>query len=207
MTAIRVLVGVAVLVIVTAAQATAQAVTAAQAVIGNMKLFERTGGYYLFWTGAVYLLFGLSLIGTDYAILAGPIWILVLTMPFAIPPFGRWLNMNVTWDKKMFNLFGKKKEESNVVDFPELKSVPKMPEVKPPKQEEPAKTFYRLGLTDNNRVSFQMGYSEITMNHEGCQQMIDQLTFFQSQLYDEDPTGGPDGGGGEPVPVPEQKAA
>jgi hypothetical protein len=41
------------------------------------------------------------------------------------------------------------------------------------------------------------------MNKEGCQQMIDQLTFFQSQLYDEDDGGGgPDGG--EPLPVPEE---
>lgn len=104
----------------------------------------------------------------------------------------------------MFDWFGKK-DKGNVVDFPELKSVPKMPEVKPPKQEEPAKIFYRLGLTDNNRVAFSMGYSEITMSKEGVQQMIDQLTFFQSQLYDED--GGPDGDGGEPLPIPEQKAA
>ena len=168
-----------------------------------MKLFGRSGGYYLFWTGAVYLLFGLSLIGTDYTALAGPIWILVLTMPFAIPPFGRWLNMDITWDNKMFNLFGKK-DKDNVVDFPKLVEPPK-PE---PKKEEPAKIFYRLGLTDNNRVAFSMGYSEITMNKEGVQQMIDQLEFFQSQLCDEGPDGsGPDGGGGEPVPVPEQKAA
>lgn len=105
----------------------------------------------------------------------------------------------------MFDWFGKKdsystEAKSNVYNLP-------VPEVAPPKKEEPAKTFYRLGLTDNNRVSFQMGYSEITMNHEGVQQMIDQLAFFQSQLYDEDGNGGPDGDGGEPVPLPEQKAA
>lgn len=96
--------------------------------------------------------------------------------------------------------------KDNVYNLPKPKLVPPMPEVKPPKKEEPAHTFYRLGLTDNNRVSFQMGYSEITMNYEGCQQMIDQLTFFQSQLYDEGPNnGGPDGG--EPIPIPEEKAA
>ena len=107
----------------------------------------------------------------------------------------------------MFNWFGKK-DKDNVVDFPALKSVPPMPQVEPPKKEEPAKIFYRLGLTDNNRVAFSMGYSEITMNKEGCQQMIDQLVFFQSQLYDEDDSGGgPDGDGGEPLPIPEQKAA
>ena len=106
----------------------------------------------------------------------------------------------------MFNWFGKKDATSNVYNLPAPKLVPPMPEVEPPKKEEPAKIYYRLGLTDNNRVAFSMGYSEITMNHEGCQQMIDQLVFFQSQLYDENdngPGGGPDGG--EPVPVPEQE--
>lgn len=98
-------------------------------------------------------------------------------------------------------------DNSNVYNLPKPKAVPKMPEVTPPK-EEPAKIFYRLGLTDNNRVAFSMGYTEITMNKEGCQQMIDQIAFFQSQLYDDNGGGGgPDGG--EPVPVPEleQKAA
>ena len=85
--------------------------------------------------------------------------------------------------------FGKKNSEpSNVVKFPEPKETPKMPYVVPPepKKEDPAKIFYRFGVTDNNRVAFSMGMSEITMNRQGCQQMIDQLTFFQSQLQDED---------------------
>ena len=30
-----------------------------------------------------------------------------------------------------------------------------------------------------------MGYSEITMNKDGCQQLIDQLTVFMNQLHDE----------------------
>jgi hypothetical protein len=108
--------------------------------------------------------------------------------------------------------FGKMvKDGAEVLKFPELKTVPKMPEVKKPEppKEEPAKIYYRLGLTDNNRVAFSMGYSEITMNREGCQQMIDQLKFFQSQLSDEDDNHTPDDDpdGGEPLPVPEQKAA
>lgn len=94
------------------------------------------------------------------------------------------------------------KDGADVLKFPELKPVPqvKAPEPEPPK-EEPAKIYYRLGLTDNNRVAFSMGYSEITMNAAGIQQMIDQLTFFQSQLYDEgDPGNDPDGG----LPIPEE---
>ncbi len=93
-------------------------------------------------------------------------------------------------------------ENNKVVDFPKPKSVPPMPEVTPPKKEEPAKIFYRFGVTDNNRVAFSMGYSEILMTREGCQQMIDQLKFFQSQLQDEDnsPDNDPDGG----LPLPEE---
>jgi len=120
------------------------------------------------------------------------------------PPWVRWFNLDINWDKKMFNLFGKK-DKGNVVDFPKLVE-PTEPKPEP-KKEEPAKIFYRLGLTDNNRVSFQMGYSEITMNKAGCQQMIDQLEFFKGQLYDDNDTTPPDPDGGEPVPVPEQKAA
>ena len=65
---------------------------------------------------------------------------------------------------------------SKVIPFPEPK----------PEPEKPARTYYRLGLTDNNRVSFQMGYSEITMNRAGCRQVIDQLTFFMNQLPPEE---------------------
>ncbi len=96
---------------------------------------------------------------------------------------------------------------NRVLKFPELKSVPPMPEVAPTK-EEPAKIFYRLGLTDNNRVAFSMGYNEILMTHAGVQQMIDQLEFFQSQLYDDSgPTDDPDGGLPLPEEVEDRKAA
>lgn len=104
-----------------------------------------------------------------------------------------------------FNKLMEDTDPKNVYKFPEPKAVPKMPEVEPPKEKE-AKIFYRLGMTDNNRVAFSMGHMEITMNYEGCQQMIDQLTFFQSQLHDDNgPSDDPDGG--LPLPVPEQKAA
>lgn len=174
-------------------------------------IFGRSGGHYMFWTGAIYLAVGMYCIFVENVVpvwIAQAVWITALCLPFAIPAFGRWLNMNVTWDQKMFNFGKKNKEADNVVKFPKLtQPIPPMPEVQPPappKVEEPAKIYYRLGLTDNNRVAFSMGYSEITMNKEGCQQMIDQLTFFQSQLYDEDDNGGGGGpDGGEPVPVPE----
>jgi hypothetical protein len=178
-------------------------------------LWQRSGGYWMLYSGLIYLAVGMYCIFVDNFVpvwLAQIVWISMLCLPFAIPPLGRWLNMRIDWDIKMFDFFRRKTAQefvddaSNVYNLPKPKAVPPTPAVTPPK-EEPAKIFYRLGLTDNNRVAFSMGYSEITMNHAGCQQMIDQLVFFQSQLYDE--TDGPedDPDGGEPVPVPEQKAA
>ncbi len=98
---------------------------------------------------------------------------------------------------------------ADVLKFPELKSVPKIPEVQPPKpKEDPAKIFYRFGVTDNNRVAFSMGQMEITMNKQGCQNLIDQLTFFKNQLEDEGgPTDDPDGGLPLPEEVENKKAA
>jgi hypothetical protein len=132
-------------------------------------------------------------------------WISALTLPFMIPPLGRWFNLDIDWDKKMFDKWlGKKDKDGNVVKFPELKSVP---EVQPPApKEEPVTTYYRLGITSNGRVSFQMGYSEITMNAGGINNMIAQLELFRDQILQYE-DGGPDDDpdGGEPVPVPEQE--
>jgi hypothetical protein len=83
----------------------------------------------------------------------------------------------------MFDWF-KKRDYSNVVKFPKSESVPY---IEPPKEsEKPVVTFYRLGLTDNNRISFQMGYSEITMNAGGVDNMIKQLQVFRDQIVDHD---------------------
>lgn len=69
-------------------------------------------------------------------------------------------------------------EKSNVYNLPPPKVVPD-----PPKEEEkPATTYYRLGITSNGRVSFQMGYSEITMNAAGIDNMIAQLELFRDQI-------------------------
>jgi hypothetical protein len=83
----------------------------------------------------------------------------------------------------MFDWFkGKDKLPSNVVPFPE----PKHRLVEPPEPvEDPAKIFYRIGVTDKNRVAFSMGMSEITMTKLGCQQMIEQLEVFMNQLQEE----------------------
>jgi hypothetical protein len=71
---------------------------------------------------------------------------------------------------------------SKVIPFPELKAVP-APE---PEPEKPGRVFYRLGLTDNNRVAISMYYGELTMNGAGVQRLIDQLEFYKNQLTEDD---------------------
>ena len=84
----------------------------------------------------------------------------------------------------MFEWFKKNNKADNVIKFPKSEAVPY---VEPPKEKEkPVTVYYRLGVTDKNRVAFQMGYSEITMNKQGVQNMIDQREFFKGQLYDEE---------------------
>lgn len=73
----------------------------------------------------------------------------------------------------MFNWFKK-------IDMPTTTPVS---DIEPP--EKPATVFYRIGTTDQNRVSFQMGYSEITMDKKGVDNMIRQLAVFRDQLTDE----------------------
>ena len=142
----------------------------------------------------------LFVLKTDWFPLTQLAWLCIIALPLVCNPLARWLNMK---ENHMFDMFKKK---SNVVAFPEKD----VPYVEPPKKEEPVTTYYRLGLTSNGRVSFQMGYSEITMNAGGIDNMIKQLKVFRDQVlqYENDgPDDDPDGG--EPVPVPEkeQKAA
>lgn len=70
-----------------------------------------------------------------------------------------------------------------VIPFPD-----KAPYIVPPAPapEEPAKVFYRLGVTDKNRVALSMGMMEITMTKAGVQNLIEQLQVFRDQLEDED---------------------
>ena len=83
----------------------------------------------------------------------------------------------------MFDWF-KKRDYTNVVKFPEQPKA--VPYIEPP--EKPAVTYYRLGITDNSRVSLAMGYSEITMNAAGINNMIKQLECFRDQIleYEQD---------------------
>ena len=150
-----------------------------------MKLFGRTGGYYLFWASAVYLLVGLPCVLYYKEIpsqLLQIIWLAALALPFTYPPLGRYFNLDVTWDKNMFDWFGKDKTPSNVVPFPE---VPKAPYIVPPSPKK-EQEYYSIGVTSENRVTFKTGISTLTMNREGCENLIEQLTVFMNQLPGDD---------------------
>lgn len=85
------------------------------------------------------------------------------------------------WFNKTF--FCKANEQTDIEKIEDdMKKVIPFPEQYVATPESPAMVYYRIGITDNNCVSLAMGYSEITMNKEGVQNLIDQLTVFMNQL-------------------------
>lgn len=88
------------------------------------------------------------------------------------------------WNKVNNDMNKITEDMEKVIPFPETAKAPPMPEVKAPKEK--STVFYRFGVTNNNRLAFQLGYSELTMNKQGVQNLIDQLEFFKSQLDDFD---------------------
>jgi len=149
-----------------------------------MKLFGRSGGYWLFWSGVLYLsitvLVALSPY-RDYTMLVELVWLVMVALPLMCNPLARWLNMK---ENHMFDMF--KKKPNNVVPFP------KQEETEygggdgggylPPEPKKPSVTYYSLGMTSENRLEFKMGYSAITMNHGGVVNLIEQLETFKKQL-------------------------
>ena len=78
--------------------------------------------------------------------------------------------------------FNRGKGSDNVIPFPG-NDLPRGPYIPPPERE--PKTFYTFGLTDDNRMTFQMGHSTLTMNREGVENLINQLEFFKNQLRED----------------------
>lgn len=82
----------------------------------------------------------------------------------------------------MFDWFGRKPDYDNVVKFPEQVKVP-APYADPPMKEQ---EYYSIGVTSENRVTFKIGYSTLTMNRKGVENLIQQLQVFRDQLLVED---------------------
>jgi len=146
-----------------------------------MKLFARSGGHWLFWSGVFYISLALSVAFSpygQYTWYTQIVWLLLVSLPLVCNPLARWLNMK---ENNMFDMF--KKKPSNVVPFP------KEPEHGggdgggyTPEPKKPAVTYYTLGMNSDNRLEFKMGYSAITMNHGGVSNLIEQLETFKKQL-------------------------
>ena len=81
----------------------------------------------------------------------------------------------------MFDWF-KKSDYTNVLPFPEQVKTPASPYIESPTKEE---TYYSIGVTSENRISLKTGYSTLTMNRKGVENLIQQLAVFRDQL-DED---------------------
>jgi len=148
-----------------------------------MKLFARSGGHWLFWSGFTYL--SLTAVVafspySQYTMCVQLVWLVMVALPLVCNPLARWLNMKET---HMFDMF--KKKTSNVVPFPKQEETEHgggdgggyIPEPK-----KPSVTYYSLGMTSENRLEFKMGYSAITMNHGGVTNLIEQLETFKKQL-------------------------
>ena len=148
-----------------------------------MRLFGRTGGYYLFWTGLVYLVVATSagIYKWFDPVFAQMGWITVMMLPLVFPPLGRFFNMSIGWDRRMFDFF-KKREYSNVVKFPEPVSSPyAAPQYTAPEPEPTqAECHYTVGTDSEGKVVLRVGGGNIiptilTMNEAGTRQLIRML--------------------------------
>ena len=81
----------------------------------------------------------------------------------------------------MFDWF-KRPDYSNVIKFPEQGKVP-MTYIEPPKAEE---IQYSIGITNEDRIALKIGYSTLTMNKMGCENLIEQLDVFVKQLKEKE---------------------
>jgi len=101
-----------------------------------------------------------------------------MSLPLFCNPLARWLNLR---ENHMFDWMKMKKDEK-VIPFPEPKSVPY---IAPPEPKKEPKTYYTFGITDDNRVTFTIGYTTLTMTKLGVQNLIEELEFFKGRVSDE----------------------
>jgi hypothetical protein len=143
-----------------------------------MKIVGRSGGYWLFWTSATYLVIGLwcALYFKEIPIvLIQLIWLIALVLPFVVPSLGRWLNIDLNWDRKMFNFFSKRTAEDYLKEAKETYMVPDVKPVKPLLNED---ALYMVGVNDQGMVQLRVGTPTsitLTMNNYAVRRLIKQL--------------------------------
>jgi hypothetical protein len=152
-------------------------------------LWQRSGGHWLFWISALYMIacvVNIEIINFANIVVIQMVWLGVLCLPLVIPRLAHFLNMRSLWDN------GQEIKETpvpaNIVDFPAPKAVPPMPKVEPLKK---SKEYYRVGFDDaNEMVTLTMlgdGGSSMTlsMNHGASEQLIRMI---RSAFPEDSPT-------------------
>lgn len=157
-----------------------------------MQWFGRTGGYYLFWTGFVYLVVGLScaFYYRDFpAEYIQAVWILVLALPFLVPPVGRYFNLDVEWDRKMFGWRKRQIAEQVAKDIGDLPETPEVAEVKEPEDKfDASEATYTVGKNQAGNIQLRMklqygGSSTLTMAPEAVVELIELLAVNIRKQY------------------------
>jgi hypothetical protein len=64
-------------------------------------LWQRSGGHYLFWLSAIYLVVGFANIAYKFteADYIQMVWFLFLMIPLVVKPVARYLNMRTLWEQ------------------------------------------------------------------------------------------------------------
>ena len=157
-----------------------------------MKLFGRTGGYYLFWSGFAYFVASIICITWFKDVpphVVTATWILVLMLPLLVPPIGNYFNMdsffgeNGMWRKREIGDKVRKdiEDTNNVLKFPEVK--PDLKVVQPPKDTiDVSRSPYTIGVNEAGNVQFSMrhdyGSTTLTMNDDGVIGLIEDLAHY-----------------------------
>jgi hypothetical protein len=161
-----------------------------------MKLFGRTGGYYLFWSGFAYFVASIICITWFKDVpphLVTLTWIIVMMLPLVVPPIGNYFNIqpfygeNNMWRKREIgDNVSKDIEETNVVKFPEAK--PDLKVVEQPKDTlDVSRPPYTIGINNAGNVQFSMrtdyGHTTLTMNDDGVIGLIEDLAHYIRQTH------------------------
>lgn len=152
-------------------------------------MFKPSGGLWLLGVNCAYAVIALFehfVLQTGHLIELQVIWLIILASPLFIPRLANWLNMNTMWDitsmwrkKEIANKVNEDmKDDSNVVNFPEVKPI-----ASPLKVVEPAinnkEPDYTIGINEagNTVMRIKLDYGSVTlaMTREGVIDLIEDL--------------------------------
>lgn len=156
-------------------------------------LWQRSGGYWLFWVSALYFAVGMLdifVFQIGWSPVIQIVWLVLLSLPLWCNPVARFLNMKET---NMFNLFNRKSAVEEIVDTIKARG-PINPDqevstVEPAKNDGPPseEAIYTIGTNQAGsvqlRIKLDFGSSTLTMNDAGTIDLIEQLAFQIRRRY------------------------